>query len=174
MGRGIIIALALSLAANVFLGGFVAGRIAGGPHDGHGPSHMFSFRHHDGREEFPDLTPAARESLKRAFIEHRAASREDLRDARKLHEDFVKVLSADDYDRAAADALASKFEAAERSGRAGMARILVEAADGLSVEDRKSLAKHIDRRGGRWKGRRGREGGPPPEGPPPEEGLPTK
>lgn len=172
MGRGIVIALALSLAANVFLGGFVAGRLAGGPHDHDGP-HVFMFRH-GGPEEFSDLTPAARESLKRAFIEHRAASREDFREARKLHEEFVKVLGADVYDRAAADALVAKFEAAETAGRAGMARILVEAAEGLSAEDRKSLANHLEKRGGHWKGYRGRHpDGSPPEVSP-EEGPPTE
>ena len=172
MGRGIVIALALSLAANVFLGGFVAGRLAGGPND-HGGPHVFMFRHHDGPEEFSDLTPAARESLKRAFIGQRAASREDFRETRKLHEEFVKVLGAEVYDRAAAEALVAKFEAAEISGQAGMARILVEAAEGLPAEDRKSLAKHIERRGGHWKGRRGPEDGPP-DGPPPEEDPDTE
>lgn len=172
MGRGIVIALALSLAANVFLGGFVAGRLAGGPHDHDGP-HVFMFRH-GGLEAFSDLTPAARESLKRAFIEHRAASRGGFRETRKLHEEFVKVLGADVYDRAAADALVAKFEAAENSGRAGMARVLVEAAEGLSAEDRKSLAKHIEKRGGHWKGHRGPGDGPPPEGPPPEESPDTE
>lgn len=172
MGRGIVIALALSLAANVFLGGFVIGKMAGGPHD-RGGSHEFAFRHHDGPEGFLDLTPAARESLKRAFETRRAAATQEFSAARELHEEFVKVLGADVYDRAAAEALAAKFEAAENFGRAGMARLIVEAADGLSTEDRKSLAKHIERRGGHWKGRRDRLGGSPPEATP-EDGPPTE
>lgn len=167
MGRGIIIALALSLAANVFLGGFVFGRMAGVPHH-RGGEHGFSLRH-DGHDGLSDLTPAARESLKRAFESRRVASRDDFREARALHEEFVKVLGADVYDREAAQSLAAKFEAAESFGRAGMARLIVEAADGLSPEDRKSLAKHLDHRGKRWKGRRGGHDGPPPEEAPPTE-----
>ena len=116
------------------------------------------------------MTPAARDSLKRAFEAHRAASREQFSKSRELHEEFVKILSADVYDRAAAEALAAKFEAADNFGRAGMARLIVEAADGLPAADRKSLAEHIDRRGERWKDRRGRRGekGPSPESPPTE------
>lgn len=169
MGRGIIIALALSLAANVFLGGFVFGRMAGGPHDRGGP-HVLGNRH-DGPESFSDMTPLARESLKRAFEARRAMSREQFREASALHEEFVKVLGADVYDRAAAEALAAKFEAAESFGRAGMARLIVEAADGLSAQDRKSLADHIARRG-HWTERHRRREGPPP-GPPPEEIPPS-
>ena len=171
MGRGIVIALALSLAANVFLGGFVAGRFAGGPHDQEGP-HAFMFRH-GGPEEFSDLTPAARDSLKRAFVAHRAASKDEFREARELHEEFVNVLGAEIFDRAAAEALVAKFEASDTSGRARMARVIVEAAEGLSAEDRKSLAKHIEKRGGHWKRHKGHPDGPPPEGPP-EEGPPTE
>ena len=111
MGRGIVIALALSLAANVFLGGFVAGRMAGGPHHRDGAP-AFSMRR-DGPDGFSDLTPAARDSLRRAFKARRAASREQFRAARELHEEFVDILSADVYDRAAAEALAAKFEAAD-------------------------------------------------------------
>ncbi len=167
MGRGIVIALALSLAANVFIGGFVFGQMAGGPLD-RGGLHGFAMRH-GGPEGFSDLTPAARESLKRAFEARRAASKEEFRAVRALHEEFVKVLGAEVYDRAAAEALAAKFEAAESLGRAGIARIVIEAAEGLPAEDRKSLAAHIERRGERWKGRRDHRGGPPPEEAPPTE-----
>lgn len=168
MGRGIVIALALSLAANVFLGGFVAGRMAGGPHHRDGAP-AFSMRR-DGPDGFSDLTPAARDSLRRAFKARRAASREQFRAARELHEEFVDILGADVYDRAAAEALAAKFEAADNFGRAGMARLIVDAADGLSMEDRKSLAEHIDRRGGHWIGARRHRGGEAPG----EENPPTE
>jgi uncharacterized membrane protein len=158
VGRGIAVALALSLAANVFLGGFVAGKIAGGPRFHHGPP-GFDMKG-AGHEEFADLPPAARESLKEAFLARRADGADMRREARALHEEFVAVLIAEPWDRAAADAVVAKFEAAEIAGRAGMARLLVEAADGLSAEDRKALAKHLEKRGER----RGRgRGGPPPD-----------
>ena len=171
MGRGIVVALALSLAANVFLGGFVAGKFAGG-HSGHDHMRAFSFRH-GSPEEFEDLTPAARESLKRAFVARRAEGGDHFREARDLHDEFVRVLSADVFDRAAADAIVAKLDAVERSGRAGMAKMIVDTAEGLSADDRKSLARHLDRRShGRWKGGHGRRNGGN-DGPPPEDGLPT-
>ncbi len=155
MGRGVAIALALSLAGNVFLGGFVAGRLAGGPGLHHG-SPGFDMRR-GIPEDFADLPPIAREALKRAFIEHRAEGRKMMREARSLHRDFTRVLGADTWDRAAAEAIIGKLEAAEIAGRTGMAKILVEVADDLSMEDRKALAAVIAKKGdGEHRHRRGR------------------
>lgn len=165
MGRGIAVALALSLAANVFLGGFVAGKIAGGPRFHHEPPGFDMKR--GGFEAFADLPPAVRERLKETFLAHRAAGAEMRRSSRALHEEFVAVLSAETWDRAAADAVVAKFEDLEIASRAGMARLLVEAADGLSAEDRKALARHLEKRGAERR-RHGRRG-PPPEGAPPPD-----
>jgi uncharacterized membrane protein len=169
MGKGIAIALALSLAANVFLGGFVAGRIAGGPHFSKG-SHGMDFRR-GGPDDFDDLPPAVRERLKSAFIAQHAESEDARREARELHKDFVNVLRADIWDRAAAEAIAAKFETIERSSRADMTMVLVEAADSMSADDRKALAAHLERRGDRgFKRRHGRREGreePPDDAPPP-------
>lgn len=171
MGRGVIIALALSLAANVFLGGFLAGRIAGGPgfhHAHHGPE----FRRH-AMEEFADLPPAARESLKRAFIAHRREAGDMRKEALALHKEFVSVIGAETFDRPAAEAVIAKIEAVEQRGAAGMARLVVEAAAGLSPEDRRALAEHFDRRERGWRERRKdlprkRPPGPAPAGEPTE------
>jgi len=154
VGRGIAVALALSLATNVFLGGYVAGKIAGVPRLHHGPPGFDMSR--GGHGEFSDLPPSARESLKEAFLAHRADGAVMRREARALHEELIAVLIAEPWDRAAADAVVAKFEAAEIAGRAGMAKLLVEAADGLSAEDRKALAKHLEKRGEqRGRARRG-------------------
>jgi len=162
VGRGIVVALAASLAANVFLGGFVAGRLFGGE-AGAASRHGHSSRH-GGREDFADLPPAARDSLKRAYLAHRAEGRGAYEEMKALHDDFVRVLSADEFDRAAALAIAEKADALERSGRASLIQLVVSAADGLSVEDRKALARHIEARGARWKDRRHHRDGPPGEG----------
>lgn len=177
MGRGIAVALALSLAANVFLGGFVAGRIAGRPHFGEPPPDLALRR--GAPDDFADLPPAARDSLKRVFIAHRAEGADLRRKAGALHREFAAALGADVFDRAAAEAIVDRIAAVEVSGRAGMARLLVEAAEGLSAEDRKALARHLERRGDkrfergeRYMRRVGpRRGGAqeaPPDGPPPE------
>ena len=160
MNRGIIIALAFSLAANVFLGGFVAGKIAGGPHD----------HRRDRHHAFAELTPAARESLKRAFVEHRSDRAEARREADMLQRQLVETLGAETFDRTAADEIVAKFATLELRSRSDMARLVVEAADGLELDDRKALAKHLERRGfDRGKHRKGsrpgaKDGAPPPDG----------
>ncbi len=174
MSKGIAVALALSLAANVFLGGFVAGKIAGGPHFSKA-SHGVDFGR-AGPGDFDDLPPAVRERLKSAFVAHHVKSEDARREARELNKDFVKALRAEVWDRAAAEAIAARFEAIEKRSRADMAMVLVEAADEMSAEDRKALAAHLERRGDRaFKHRHERRGSrddapeemPPP--PPPEE-----
>ena len=119
MNRSIVIALALSLAANVFLGGYVAGRIGAGPHRDRGP------HGHDLRrpgDDFADLTPAARESLKRIFVEHREGRTLIRREASDLTDELAAVLSAQDFDRAGA------IEALERLGRVVRARAVLAVA----------------------------------------------
>jgi Spy/CpxP family protein refolding chaperone len=162
VNKGLVIALALSLGANVFLGGYVAGKFAGGDHARE--------RHdrglHGPRGDFEDLTPAARAALRRAFKEHRAESGDDMAASRALHDEFIAVLTAETFDRAAADAIAARFAALDISFRGDMARIMIEAADELSLEDRKALARHLEKRKRRVRGG-------PPEGGPPLDGPPT-
>lgn len=143
MGRGIIIALALSLAANVFLGGYVAGRLT----EGAGERRVEKKWRHDNERRFDDLTPAARESLRRAYLEHRTRSADERETIRALQKELAAVLSAETYDRAAAEAVALKFEQTEQSSRSGTARLFIDAAEGLSVEDRRALARHLENRG---------------------------
>lgn len=140
MGRGIVIALALSLAANVFLGGFVAGKFAG-----HGYPRAFGFAHGEGKR-LSDLPPAARDALQRAYASHQIIKDQRRDEMRALHEEFVSVLTAETFDREAAEAAVEKIAAADRSRRAEMARLIVGVADGLSTEDRQALARHVERR----------------------------
>ncbi len=180
MGRTVVILLALSLAANVFLGGFVAGRVAGPNlpgfgHDGATPGGEPRDGHGDRRAEFDALPPAVREKLKEAFRKNRVEFVETFREGRALHEDFVSILTADAFDRAAAEAAAAKIEAFEGERRRSMPRLVIDAMEGLSVEDRRALAAVVERRfiedmGGHGDGRqrrrhrrRGHDGGDPPE-----------
>lgn len=168
MGRTIGILLAVSLAANVFLGGFIAGRIAG-------PS-LPGFDRHAGRDgpsrtaapEFDDLSPAAREKLRALFVKNRREIAKTFREARALRDEFVAVVTAETFDRAAAEAAAAKIEAFEGTRRAAMPRLVVEAMDGLPAEDRRALAALVERRmldemKGPGKRRRGHRGEPPPD-----------
>jgi uncharacterized membrane protein len=173
MGRTVTILLALSLAANVFLGGFIAGRIAGpslpgferpdSGRDGHGPQRG------DPHAEFERLPPAAREKLRSVFRQNRENFAMTVREGRALHQEFVSVLTAETFDRAAAEAVAAKIEAFERERRPSMPRLIIAAMDGLSVEDRRALAEVVERRmmddiaSRNRRGRRlDRSGDPPP------------
>jgi Spy/CpxP family protein refolding chaperone len=178
MGRTVTILLALSLAANVFLGGFVAGRIAGpnlpgferpgGERHGHGRVDVYA--------DLERLPPAARDRLKALIRENRGRFAETFREGRALHQEFIAVLTADPFDRAAAEAVAARIEAFQRERRPSMPRLVIETMDGLSLDDRRALAALVERRmsddlmgGGRRGHRRGRCDGPPP---PPGESPP--
>jgi len=153
MGRPIIIFLALSLAANLFLGSVVAGRIAG-PHfqgfragaDLRGDASHHGGRDADPRHEFEELPPAVREKLKDAFRENREEFVETFREGRALQREFVSILTADVFDRPAAETAAAKIEAFEGERRRSMPRLVIEAMDGLDVEDRRALAAVVERR----------------------------
>lgn len=160
MGRSVTILLALSLAANVFLGGFVAGRIAGPSLSGFdraGSDRPGTDRHHGGPgghgphrsdpfAEFDELPPAVREKLKALFRKNRESIASTFREGRALHQEFVAVLTADAFDRAAAEDVAARIEAFERDRRPSMPRVVIEAMDGLSAADRRALAAIVERR----------------------------
>ncbi len=170
VNRGLTVALGLSLAANVFLGGFLAGKIAG-QESGREPPRFE--RRHGGHGDHDDMSPAARDALHRAFQEHRDDNAEVWREMRELHRELIDVITAETFDRAAAETVAAKFEALDASFRSDMARIMIEAAEGLSLEDRKTLARHLEKRLKRG-GRRDDKPEGTPAGPPPEDGPPAE
>jgi uncharacterized membrane protein len=167
VNKGLVIALGLSLAANVFFGGFLAGRLAGGGHHRGAP-----FFDHGAHGEFGDLTPAAREALRREFEERRESGAEARREVRKAHKELIAALKAETFDRAAADKIADRMEAADASFRSGMARLVIEAAEGLSREDREALARHLDMRARRDRRPKAERVAPPP-GPSDNDPPPT-
>lgn len=177
MGRTIGVLLAVSLAANVFLGGFVAGRIAGPKLPGFDHARDGEGRDHArGRHDFDDLPPAVREKMKAAFKDKREEFAQTFREGRALRDEFVSTLTAETFDRAAAEAAAAKIEAFEEKRRRSMPRLVIDMMDGLSAEDRRALAALVERRmtedmAGPGKRRRGRRGHSEP--PPPEDGPPT-
>ncbi len=179
MGRAIVIALALSLAANVFLGGFVAGRIASPSIPGFDRGLK-----HDGGEktrrsaELDTLPPAVRDKLRAAFKSNRETFVSTVREGRALHQEFISTLTAEEFDRAGAEAAALKIETFESQRRRTVPRLIIDVMDGLSVEDRRALGAVVERRvmdeaagarpprrgfRGRW-----RDGAPTP---PPEGGV---
>lgn len=174
MGRTIVILLALSLAANVFLGGFVAGRLAGPGFKGfeHGPGPSLGHgRGGDFHREFDALPDAAREKLRASFRKNREEFVTTFREGRALQQEFISILTAETFDRSAAEAVAAKIETFEAERRRSMPRLIIDVMDGLPLEDRRALAKVIERRiieDMRGPGRRHRRGRDGPSDDPPD------
>lgn len=173
MNRGLAIALFASLAVNIFLGGFVAGRLAGGhPHAGFGHRPP----HEAGLMMFPDLdvlSPAGRESFREIFAARHQTLRERHRDLSRRRAAFTAALAADPWDRAKAEAALAELKAATDEQETAFASLIIDAFEGLSTEDRKALVEAASRQGG-WRHRKGKRlrAGPPEDFPPPEKDDP--
>ena len=205
MGRGLIAVLALSLAANVFLGGFVVGRLVGAPTQSaeqtgarDGRTYEDGVRDKGGkvkrklnpRGEFgPDAgaalffglrnaPPGVRETFREVFIANAADMRERRREIFEARDGLRDVLTAPDWDRAAAEAAIAKLMAAEQARRDTQNAAVLEAFSKLSDEDRKALSE-LAKAFRSDKGARGRPFRPrpapeagPPHGRPPHDGPP--
>ena len=177
-GLGIKIALAVSLAVNLF----VAGAFAGAAFQRHRTVEMRAapvpgnpmMRVGEG------LSPENREAFLAKMRQTGMANRPFLEANRAARAKVVLAFSAPVFDAAAAEQALADARQADMSARAQLETAVVEFAKGLKVEDRAKLAEGLRRGGpgGRGGGRRGgpdgRFGGPRgpegrpfgPEGPP--------
>lgn len=148
MNRGLTILLALSIAANVFLGGFIAGRLLGGPphdrliHPAEG-GRAFSFK---VAAEIDELSPEAREAFRKVFGESRERLIKNHRETKRLRKALSDALAADPWNRTQAKAALAELRAAESAQQAALATLLIDAFEGLSAEDRKALTSAMDKR----------------------------
>ena len=175
MGRGLVVLLLISLGANVFLGGFVAGRMLGKPpqerHERHGPRQpgMMFF------EDLEALSPEARDSFKAVFKESRGELRMKFREMRRLRDEFSEALAAEPWDRTRVEAALSELRTVENAHQTELAELLIDAFEGLSPEDRKAMIDaqtvRMEARRERFKSHRGKRGerDGPDMPPPPEE-----
>jgi Spy/CpxP family protein refolding chaperone len=172
MNRGLAIALFASLAINIFLGGFVVGRLAGGPpHSGFGHP-----RHEAGLMMFPDLdvlSPAGRETFREVFAARHEALRERHRELSRRRAAFTAALAADPWNRAKAEAALAELKAATDEQETAFAALIIDAFERLSTEDRKAL---VEAGAAHWRGRSGKmhkhrrwpkDFSPPPDDEPP-------
>jgi uncharacterized membrane protein len=161
--RALPIILLISLALNVFLGGFVAGRYLGRPHHGSGFERGFGPRGGPGSADLEALSPEGREVFRAAFHERRTQLDRSRLEARQLRKAFYDTLAADPFDRVRADAALDALAAAESETHVALMRELVSATEKLSPEDRKALAAAREKRRVKKLRRHGPEGPPPPE-----------
>ena len=170
MGRGLMIALAASLAANVFLGGFAVGRLVGAdpepPHeraDGPPPRAHGPRGGGDLLVEAASLSPEMRSALKTAARDRRGDFLRSRQENRRLRDQLAKALAADPFDRAEAEAALIalfEFNQAQQSARTGL---LLDVFAELPAEERRALMRRIEEAGAarRERARRGesRHGG---------------
>ena len=180
MKSGLAVALFVSLAANIFLGGFVAGRMLAGPRGFmDGPGKFVAFADHkkddrkgpgrgaffDGALMFPaiDALPPEKREL---FKENFEASRDVLRANRtalvEKREAFTEALTAEPWDRAKAEAALVDLRTAADAQEATLSKLLIDVFEKLSPEERKALVTATTERDRHWKDgpRRSFKGGP--------------
>jgi uncharacterized membrane protein len=166
--RGLLIALLVSLALNLFvLGGLAGAALMGfgrhGPALPPGPGRLASLGE--------TLAPQHREAWTAAVRGAVQAAGPQLRQARVLRRQAWAAISADPADPQAATAALNQSRLLEGQARATMDRAVVDFAATLPAAERKQLAEALSRRGSHpprrgWSGSGGpgpRAGLPPPE-----------
>ncbi|MFQ5562978.1 MAG: periplasmic heavy metal sensor [Parvularculaceae bacterium] len=146
MGRGVTIALLVSLALNIFAVGFIGGRFVGDrtapppPHErmrSAGPAAFWS-----GGEGLP---PEDRDAFIAVFREHHEELRTLNEDIHRARLAFSAALGAPQWDRAAVERAHSELKAAEARRDSLMSVLFLDAMETLPAEQRRILAERSER-----------------------------
>ena len=184
MNRGLAIALAASLAANVFLGGFVAGRLFNAPppkpvaEAGERPlgERQAAPPGVDGRPDRrafagggplggfgltgADLPPEARAVLRETLRERRGDFRRDRIREQRLRAALRKALDADEFDRDAVEQAMTEMAEFHSARQKRFSAFLIDFFESLPAEERKAI---LERSAERFDRRRGFGRGAPPD-----------
>lgn len=153
-GRTLKIALAVSLAVNLFVLGVLGGglfmasqlmrelRDVGGPH----PVRVIGV-----------LPDAERDAARERMREAARLAMPELRQARQARREAARLASAETFDRAAIEAALARAYASEGRGRAALDDGLLDILSGLEADQRAELApallgRRVTRRMGRGEG----------------------
>jgi uncharacterized membrane protein len=137
--------LALSMGVNVFLGGFVAGRLLGhhGPHAGPGEP--------GARGVFPimaaaeDLSPEGRALVRQTFKARQAELRAAHGEARNARARLAEILAAEPFDRGKAEAALATITGIESENHRVVMMLIVDAAASMTPEDRRRFVEGFAR-----------------------------
>ena len=167
------VALAVSLAVNLFLAGagvgviVIGARLVGERQDlrrGGGEGQRMA-------AAFQALPPDRRQALRDIMRSQALDSAEDLRAARQARQDAIRLMTVEPYDANAVAAALTKARDADGRARARVDATLAARLAGLSPQERAVFSRLLMRGPGRGgpRGPRGGPGGPPggPGGPPP-------
>jgi uncharacterized membrane protein len=157
--RGWKIAVVVSLVLNLFLIGAVAG---GAVVAWRAMAERSPDRGEAGRAlgaAARELPPADRRALRRSVRDAAFDARTDLRKARDLRGEAVRLASAETFDRQAVEALLAEARAAELRGRVRVEQGVLDALEEMDAGSRETVAPMLAR--GRV-GAAGRNRAPPP------------
>lgn len=182
MNRGLMILLLCSLAANVFLAGFVGGRVLGESPHAKGerrappPGGMIMIR------DFGALPPDARESFRVVFRDRKPELRQSYHELRRRREAFAEALAADVWDRARVETALNDLRAVEGAHQTTLAHLIIDAFEGLSADERKAVIEAQAKRRDAWRDRRkirirkgpGEKFSPPPDDEETEDSAPLE
>ena len=171
--RGLKIALAVSVAVNLFVAGAVVTGLAVGlrglPDRSHGERPpVISL--------VQSLDEADRAEAERTLRSAALAARGDFETARRLRAEAIELSGAETFDRPAVEAALARSREAEAAGRSRLEGTMLDLLQRLDQDDRQRLAPAFARRG--REGHRGRrfrdmrreEPSPPAEAPTAAEG----
>ena len=154
--RTLKIALAVSVALNLFAIGLAAGGVIVGSRladDRRAP------RHQAFSETVGAMSPEARAAVRSAMRDVALSARPDFREARDSRRQAIELARTEPFDAAEVNALLARSRAAEARGRARLEAGTIEVLQTLSPADRAALAPTILSRRGHGMGRGGRGGG---------------
>ena len=162
--RGLKIALAVSVAVNIFVAGVVVTGLAVGLR--HLPDRPYGERP-PIIAMIRSLDEPDRAQTEQALRTTALAAREDFEAARRLRSEAIELAGADTFDRAAVEAALARSREAEGAGRTRLEGTMLDLLQRLDQEDRQRLAPALARRDreagpGRRFRDRGREESPPP------------
>lgn len=172
MSKTVAIILAVSLAANVFLGGFFAGRVVGGQSTAQGVSVSPSpaqFQQPRGPRGAPmlgalgvareDIPVEARQVLRAAMRGQRQERRRDRETEWRLRAELRAVLAQDPFDRAAAEEAMSAIVRHRQNRRVKGNVLLLDFLEALPADARRSILSRSAERFEENGERRGHVGG---------------
>lgn len=131
--------LAGSLAANVFLGGFVAGRMLHAPD----PRAMAAERGGEARVLLRAAAdaPQVRAAFEQRFREERVQIRRDAGESMRLREAFAAALAAEPFVRADAEAAAAALARFEQGRQTRGVNTLIDVFEKLPAETRRGIVE---------------------------------
>lgn len=141
--RGLKVALAVSVAVNIFVAGVVVTGLVVGLRD------LPERPHHDRPPVFSlvqSLDEADRAEVEQTLRSTALAARSDFETARRERAEAIDLAGAETFDRPAVEAALARSREAEAAGRSRLEGTMLDLLERFDQEDRQRLAPALARR----------------------------